>query len=169
MFKESSFEINNPEESVLKENKTEQKEKFEFLYHGTTIPDIKVFEPRIGLVPTGVDRESISPKVYATENPAFAAGHSFPWASGFGIELGFNENGKVILRVSNKLRDELNKKVYIYKMSSEGFVPTKGEGAGHSYDIGKNVKAIESKEFETVEDAVKYYGGIVEYYNEKEE
>lgn len=145
------------------EQSAEKKEKPEFLYHGTNLADIEEFEPRKRLIP-GSDKGDIPSRVYAGDNPAFAAAFSFPWTTDEGFELFFNEAGKVIFNVPAKFKDRLNQPVYLYKMPSGQFEPTSGEGTGHSYHTEKKVKPVETQTFATVREAIENYGGEVKFY-----
>lgn len=144
-----------------------EKEKPEFLYHGTNLPNIKEFEPRKRLIPGG-DKGDVPTRVYAGDNPAFAAAFSFPWSTDDGFELSVDDAGKVIFNVPIKFKDRLNQPVYLYKMSSGQFKPTNGEGVGHSYHTENKVKPIEAQTFKSVQAAIENFGGVVKFYKEKQ-
>jgi hypothetical protein len=135
--------------------KFEKREKPEFLYHGSNTLGIEEFEPRKRFTPNGEDREKA---VYASDIPAFAAAHSFPWGSDEGFELSVKE-GKVIFEVPMEFKDRLNVKICVYKVASEKFNLTEEEKTGHTYDASEKIKPIESNDFSSVKEAIEHYGG----------
>lgn len=162
-----SVESTDPAKEIKPENEKSEKEKPEFLYHGTDLPNIEEFEPRKRLIPGG-DKGDVSARVYAGDNPAFAAAFSFPWSTDDGFELSVDDAGKVIFNVPIKFKDRLNQLVYLYKMSSDQFKPTSGEGTGHSYHTENKVKPIEVQTFKSVQAAIENFGGVVKFYKEKQ-
>lgn len=144
-------------------NFIEQKEKPEFLYHGSDTPDISEFEPRRRYTPGG--GENIPERVYASDNPGFSVAHSFPWSSNEGFELSV-ENGKVLFRVPRKYKSRLEQNVFLYKIPSVQFELTKEETTGHTFHSESKVKPIETQTFENVQQGIEYFGGTVEYYDE---
>ena len=73
-------------------------EKPPFVYHGSSV-EITELEPRERFTPA----EGVGSRVYASDLPAFAAAHAFPWHSGEGIELDIDE-GTAVLRVPAGLK-----------------------------------------------------------------
>lgn len=55
------------------------------LYHGTLTDNIELLEPRLRYTPG--EEEDSPAGIYATDDPAFAAAHAFPWSSLEGIDL----------------------------------------------------------------------------------
>jgi hypothetical protein len=138
----------------------EQKEKPEILYHGSNVPKIEVIEPRKRYTPGG---RNVTERIYAGDLPAFAAAHSFPWGSGEGFDLTI-ENGKVIFKVPSKFRNCLMQKVYLYKVSSDKFEQTEGEGTGHTYYSREAIRpSEETDEFDSVQEAIEHFGGELTY------
>ena len=157
----------NPEKQNLesKPDNMEQREKPEFLYHGSNVPNIETIEPRKRYTPGG---QNVPERIYAGDLPAFAAAHSFPWGSNEGFDLS-TENGKVIFRVPNKFKDRLMQKVYLYKVSSDKFEWTTGEGAGHTYHSQEATKPSDIEEFDSVQEAIEHFGGDVVYVEDRED
>lgn len=145
-------------------NEPEKREKPAFLYHGTNVQNIEEFEPRKRLIPGGAN-EDVPQRVYAGDNPAFVAAHSFPWMTGEGFDLSFNDAGEVTFRVPKQFRERLQQRVYVYKVPSGQFALTSGEGTGHTYHSENNVKPVACQTFETVQEAIEHFGGKVEYYD----
>ena len=85
----------------------EPREKPTLLYHGTGVPNIDMMEPRKRFTPGG---QNAPERVYAGDMPAFAAAHSFPWATEEGFELSV-EDGTVIFKVPSKFKSRLEQKV----------------------------------------------------------
>lgn len=56
-----------------------------FFYHGSSTDGINRLEPRLRYTP-GEELDSPA-SIYASDLPAFAAAHSFPWSSDEGIDL----------------------------------------------------------------------------------
>jgi len=156
------FNHMNPEEPNFesKPSNVEQKEKPTFLYHGSNVPNIEVIEPRKRYTPGGA--QNVPERIYAGDLPAFAAAHSFPWGSDEGFDLSI-ENGKVIFKVPNKFKDRLAQKVYLYKISSDKFAWTSGEGTGHTYHSQEATRPDEIQEFNSVQEAIEHFGGEVIY------
>lgn len=140
-------------------------EKPELLFHGSDVADIENLEPRKRFTPAGKD---VPERIYAGDNPAFAAAHSFPWGSAEGFRLSVEE-GKVVFEVPKKFKDRLTKKVYIYKLPSEKFEITTEEETGHTFHSQEAVKPIGVEEFESVQDAIEHFGGIVSYIEDEED
>ena len=103
------------------------------------------------------------PAIYATDDPAYAAGHAFPWSSPEGFDLGY-ENEKLILVVPSKKQDRLNQKIYIYKLKADNFELLKDvKPKGRNFWSLKPATPIEVQEFQTVKEAVEIYGGSVRF------
>ena len=167
MFKEIIPQA-KPNIEQVNHHSPEKKEKPEFLYHGTNVPDIEEFEPKKRLMPGNI-KGNIPPRIYAGDNPAFASTFSFPWFTNEGFELSVDDVGKVIFNVPTKLKYRLNQPVYLYKMPSDKFELTPGENTGHSYHTENKIKPVEIKTFESVQAAIENYGGVVNFYEENNE
>jgi hypothetical protein len=152
----------NPEEPNFESESSDikQREKPEFLYHGSNAPNIEIIEPRKRLTPGG--RQDVPERVYAGDSPAFAAAFSFPWKTEEGFNLSI-QNGKVVFKVPNKFKDRLMQKVYLYKIPSDKFEWTSGEGTGHTYHSQEATRPDEIQEFSSVQEAVEHFGGEVVY------
>ncbi|MFH1178418.1 MAG: hypothetical protein V1711_01700 [bacterium] len=145
----------------------EKKEKPEFLFHGTNAMNIEKFEPRKRQIPSEAVGD-VPARVYGGDNPAFASAFAFPWSSNEGFKLSCDEAGKVLFQVPEKLKDRLNQKVFLYKFSANQFELTPGEGTGHSYHTEREVTPVGCQAFETVQEAIEYFGGTVEFYKNEE-
>jgi len=49
-----------------------------FVYHGSIIPDIKIFEPRKRYTPGELSENEIEDAIYAGDDPTYCAAHAFP-------------------------------------------------------------------------------------------
>lgn len=133
-----------------------------YLYHGSTNSGIEVLEPRKRYVPA---HDEDSPAcIYATPDPAFAAAHAFPWSSSEGIDLYYDDvdgTSRVFLEVPSTVFSRLNQPISIYTLNSQGFVWVKEEVVGKTYRSIASVKSLAEQRFDTVIDAVQYFGGVV--------
>jgi hypothetical protein len=50
-----------------------------YLYHGSTTSDIKILIPKLRHTPGELKEKKEA--IYAASDPAYAAGHAFPWTS----------------------------------------------------------------------------------------
>jgi hypothetical protein len=131
------------------------------LYHGSAIPALTEIEPRSRFIPVGVSEAHWPSSVYASDIPAFAAAHSFPWSTDEGFELSVSGVGRVTLSVPSQHQQRLQCPAYLYAVSAEGFVSTVSEGSGHTYHSDAPVQVFSCTRFRTVEDAIKSHGGII--------
>lgn len=136
-----------------------------FLYHGSAAANIDTFEPRKRYTP---GNEKNSPEsIYATDDPAFAAAHAFPWSSNEGINLYYDADEEkkgqpcVHLEVPGSLYERLNQPVYIYKLDSHSFNWVQEEIVGRTYRSLESVKSLGCQRFSTVVEAVEIFGGKV--------
>lgn len=146
----------------------EEREKPEFVYHGSNQPDIAEFEPRKRYTPGAYEGQEVPAAVYAGDDAAYAAAHAFPWNSDEGLRLGYEE-GKVVLAIPEKLASRLDQKVYIYKLAGDSFelLPDVAP-EGHNFWSKQGVKPVEpAMIFESVRKAVEYFGGEVRIIPEK--
>jgi hypothetical protein len=134
-------------------------EKPPFLYHGSTTGNIKNFKPRKRHTPGGPNVE-VGPRIYATDNPAFAAMHAFPWSSDEGIDIDERE-GKLILLIPTHLKERLNQEVFIYKINSDTFILTEEEKTGNTYHTESSVMPESVEKFSSVAEAIQHHGGAV--------
>jgi len=129
-----------------------------FLYHGSATDGIKYLEPRLRYTP---GEEFISPAgVYASDLPAFAAAHSFPWTSNEGIDL-YVDGKTVVLEIPSMLADSLQRNTYIYVVDRREFAPVECEYTGHTFRATTPVHCLEMISFPSVIDAIEYYEGRV--------
>lgn len=137
------------------------------LYHGSVTAGIEILEPRRRSIPGGADPETQPKLTYASDNPAFAAAHSFLWGSNEGFELSVEKSG-VLFRVPADQQARLNVPVHIYTVSGEHFGLTPGEGTGHTFHSDQPTKPTAVESFATVQEAIEHFGGRVEFYNKDE-
>lgn len=133
------------------------------LYHGSQADNIEMLEPRKRYTPGEIPN---SPAIYASDDPAFAAAHAFPWSSSEGIDLYYDhEDGDVkehvVLEVPEHLLSRLEKPVFIYQVSSEKFESLNIPPYGHNYRSLEATKCIAKQRFDTVIEAIHYFGGTV--------
>jgi hypothetical protein len=128
------------------------------LFHGTQTDNIEVLEPRERYYP-GTDTAP-RPAIYATDVPAYASAHAFPWATAEGVDLHFEEN-RVVLEVPKALEERLNKPIFIYTVPGDTFQAVIEDTMGHNFRSTERVRCLAKTRFETVTEAVTSYGGTV--------
>lgn len=134
------------------------------LFHGSQTDNIGALEPRQRYTP---GNEKGSPAgIYVTDNPAYAAAHSFPWSSDEGVDLYFErgeENGReyVVLEVPKEIETRMQQPVYIYTVKPDSFSPVVSDPVGHNYRSVESVDCIAKQVFESVTQAVEFHGGRV--------
>lgn len=133
-------------------------EKPPILYHGSTSANITEFKPQRRHVPS----QNVGKRVYATDVAAFAAAHSFPWVTEEGFDLSF-QGSTVVFTVPTEFKERLNVRVSIYELPSETFEHTTEEGTGHTFHSTVAVKPEFELSFKNVHEAVKHFGGQVQY------
>ena len=150
------------------EQSAEQREKPEFVYHGSDQADIEEFEPRTRYTPGALQGQEMPPAIYAGDDPAYAAAHAFPWGSAEGFNLRY-EAGKVVLAVPEQLAHRLEQKVYIYKLSGDAFeVLPDVAPEGHNFWSKVHTKPVEQPvAFDSVREAIEHFGGEIRIIPEK--
>lgn len=128
-------------------------------YHGSMTDGIACLEPRLRYTPGG--ESNAPPAVYASDLPAYAAAHSFPWATREGVDLYITDDLEVILEVPRAIAERLQKNTYIYCVDSALFSLVECETSGHTYRALTPVPVIRKIPFNSVVEAVEYYGGQV--------
>lgn len=128
------------------------------LFHGTQTDNIHTLEPRNRYVPGG---ESASPPaVYATDLPAYAAAHAFPWSTDEGVDL-YLEEERVILEVPKILEERLKKPIFIYTVPAQTFTAVTSDAMGHNFRSTRPVQCVAKQCFASVTEAVTSLGGVV--------
>jgi hypothetical protein len=127
-------------------------------YHGSPIDGIECLEPRRRYTP-GEERDSPE-SVYASDLPAFAAALSFPWSSDEGIDL-YVDGTVVLLEVPRSIFGRLQRDAYIYSVDSRHFSLVEYEATGHTFRATQAVPCLAKVSFQSVVEAVEYYGGYV--------
>lgn len=128
------------------------------LFHGSQTDNIEILEPRKRFV---LGKDLSSPfAIYATDHPAYAAAHAFPWATTEGVNLYFNRQ-QVILEVPKAIEERLKKPIFIYTVPAETFEVVTCDALGHNFRSVKPVRCVAKRRFETVIEAVTSFGGTV--------
>lgn len=128
------------------------------LFHGSQTDNIVALEPRNRYVPGG--DTAPPPAIYATDLPAYASAHAFPWATEEGVDL-YLEEGRVILEVPKILEERLKKPIFIYTVPAKTFTAVTSDSMGHNFRSTEPVKCIAKQRFESVTEAVTSFGGTV--------
>ncbi len=136
------------------------------LYHGTVAEGVEALAPRRRYTP-GALGDDPPPAVYATDDPAYAAAHAFPWSSkeGFGLsyDAPYERGGRPVLRVPAAQEHRLERPVFVYALPAEGFeLLGTVTPLGQNYRIEAPVPPVGVERFPTVRAAVEHYGGRVE-------
>jgi hypothetical protein len=131
------------------------------LYHGSATAALTEIEPRSRFIPVGVPEPRWPALVYASDIPAFAAAHAFPWSTNEGFELSVSGDGRVTLSVPPQHQQRLECPAYLYAVRADGFVSTVSEGSGHTYHSDAPVQVLSCTRFRTVEEAIKSHGGLI--------
>jgi len=129
-----------------------------YFYHGSLTDEIERLEPRLRYTP---GNESNSPAgIYASDLPAFAAAHSFPWSSDEGIDL-YVVGETVMLEIPRSLVERLQIPVHVYRVENKLFSQITCDLTGHTFRATEPVDCLEKKSFSSVVEAIEYYGGYV--------
>jgi len=130
----------------------------QLLYHGSLTDGIERLTPRVRFTP---GEELSSPAgIYASDLPAFAAAHSFPWFSAEGIDL-FVEDGIVVLEIPASLAERLDTPVYMYFVDGLLFSLLECESTGHTFRATEAVDCLDKIRFDSVTEAIEHYQGLV--------
>lgn len=128
------------------------------LYHGSQTDNITTLEPRKRFIP---GNDTAPPAaIYASDHPAYAAAHAFPWATAEGVNLYFDRQ-QVMLEIPKSLEERLNRPIFIYTVPANTFEPVASDAVGHNFRSVKPVTCLAKRRFETVIDAVTTFGGTV--------
>ena len=133
--------------------------QMEYLYHGSTVENLKRLEPRKRFTP-GEKVENAY--VYATPVAAFAAVHAFPWSSEEGFDIAI-EDTKITFIVPIAHKERLNVPISIYTLAAGGFEKMKEEETGLTWCTSLPVAVLDEKKYATVVQAIKSCGGGVRY------
>ncbi len=131
------------------------------MYHGSPVDDIEVLEPRAEST-FGIEGAEAYARVFASNNPAYAAGHGFRWPRGvdFGLD---HAGGPVTLRVSAGSAQCLEQPLFLYVLPRDGFeLAPHIQPAGYNYAIDHSVRPLRIERFTSVRAAAEFYGGVVE-------
>lgn len=122
-----------------------------------------MLEPRKRFVPGGVEDSRWPALIYASELPAFAAAHAFPWSSTEGFRLTVSVDARVTLSVPELHRNRLQQPIYLYQVPAGSFTLTAAEHTGHTYHSDLSIPVLACAHFPTVEEAIEHHGGTVQY------
>lgn len=129
-----------------------------FFYHGSSTDGIERLEPRLRYTPA---EEFNSPSgIYASDLPAFAAAHSFPWSSDEGIDL-YVDRDIVIMEIPLSILPRLQKPIHIYVVDGNLFSLVESESTGHTFRRTEAVDCLEKISFPSVQEAIEHFGGRV--------
>jgi len=132
------------------------------LYHGSITPNIEQLEPRRRYTP-GQLGDDVPAAVYATDDPAYAAAHAFPWGSDEGFDLRYID-GMLHFEVPAQFRDRLKVPAYLYELPADNFTVIDGvRPLGRNYWATVPVKPTGRIDYQTVEEGVTKNGGVVDY------
>lgn len=134
------------------------------LYHGSQTDNIETLEPRKRYTPGEITNSPSA--IYASDDPAFAAAHAFPWSSSEGIELYYDRDEEdlpehVVLEVPKSLEARLNEPIFIYQVPLEDFELLDIPPHSHNYRALEPVPCLTKQRFETVAEAITSFGGTV--------
>ena len=138
------------------------------VYHASSRSDLDLIIPRKRATPA-VEMGRSPPRVYAGDNPAYAAAHGIPWATaeGFLLLADLDEQGEgyVEFGVPRDLMQRLDQPVCIYCLPREGFERLVGvEPEGHNFASTNIVMPLARQAFPSVCAAIKCCGGVVRPY-----
>ncbi len=127
------------------------------VYHGSIIAGIKILEPKKRFTPGALGKD-VPLAIYATDDPGYAAAHSFPWSSREGFDA-YYKSDKLILKVPKLFQDRLEQEICIYTLPVKQFSLLKNvKPIGRNYWAHVPIKPISAKCFPAVSVALKYYG-----------
>lgn len=128
------------------------------LFHGSQTDNIEMLVPQKRFVP-GNDTAPPS-AIYASDHPAYAAAHAFPWITSEGVNLYFDRK-LVVLEVPKNIEERLKKPIFVYTVPADTFEIVASDAVGHNFRSIKPVRCLAKRRFETVIDAVTTFGGTV--------
>lgn len=88
------------------------------LYHASPRGALQLLKPRHRFTPRS--HQDSLPAIYASDHPAYAAAHGFPWSTAEGVRLLF-DGPKPVLILPEKLRNRLLRPVYVYSVPFSSF------------------------------------------------
>ncbi len=134
------------------------------LYHGTIVPNIKELEPRKRYTPGQIDYD-VPPAVYATDDPAYASAHAFPWGSNEGFDLYYDKQNILTFQVPKKYKSRLETEIFIYEVPEDKFTLLENVSPkGRNYWSLEKVVPITIMHYKSVEEAITKNNGIVKYF-----
>jgi len=131
------------------------------IYHGTTQKDLDIIKPFKRFTPGDEEvADSISPRIYASYVPTFAAAHSFPWSSEDGIDI-VTEDGAVSILVPADKQSVLDQEICIYTLPDDTFILTTEEETGLTYHTEQKIIPIKCDCYQSVIVAMEKLGGQI--------
>lgn len=139
------------------------------LYHASPDDGIDELIPQKISTP-GIEEGTSPARIYAGNDPAYAAAHGFRWETKEGFNLGFvlDDTGKEIVKLSvpRHLMHRLDQPVSVYSLPSDDFeVLAHVNPPGRNFASSKPVKPIDKKIFPSITSAIEFYGGKVDIYD----
>lgn len=131
------------------------------LFHASPIL-LDEIAPRKRSTP-GAEQADWPELVYASDTPAYAAAHAFPWGSELGIRLDARGDAPLKMWVPEQHRHRLERPMYLYTVPRGSFLPTAEDESGLTYHSRTAVRALSCTSFASVEAAITHFGGIVYY------
>ena len=132
------------------------------IYHGTVVKNLTTLSPQKRYTPGDETvADTISPRIYATYNPAFAVAHSFPWSSKDGIDIKIESENSISIVVPKDKIAILNQEICIYALPDDSFIQTTEEESGLTYHSLIEVTPLSIETFTTVQLAMEHFGGHI--------
>lgn len=130
------------------------------LYRSGPEQNIKIFKPQKNITQNTWAKYDLK-KIYATDDPSFAAGFCFVWSDQEGFNFGSNNrySGPWELKVPKKYKNRLDNPCSMYTIDGSNF--TKLKIRTPEYTSIKPVKVIKEVKFNTCWDCLKKYKVIV--------
>lgn len=135
-------------------------ESTKYLYRSGPEQNIKTFKPQKNITGNTYIKNDLN-KIYATDDPSFAAGFCFYWADQEGFSFGSNNrySGPWILKVPKQYKSRLNNKCSMYIIDGTKFKKVKGNIP--EYISTENSKVIKEIKFNNCYDCLKKYGVVL--------
>ena len=138
------------------------KHKSTLLYHGSCRGDIPQLQPKKRYTPGELNVDSIPASIYATDDPCAAVAFALPWLSTEGFSLKYE--AEVLTFIVPEMYEKwLDRKVFVYQLSSEFFtrVPGVAQKIGNFWSQ-MPVKPINVEPFNSVIEGIHKFGGRTE-------
>ncbi len=121
-----------------------------YLYHASTVQNLKTLEPRHRSSPHDDFKVEV---IFASPLAAYSACHSFLWETSEGVVLKV-ENSEINFSIPENFKERLQVPISIYKISDENFMHTNEEVTGQTWHTVQPTDVIEEIKYESVEKAL---------------